>query len=49
VEKAVEEAIKPLIKMMEEERRRIKISDVIGGIGYILGIFGLIALLYKRK
>jgi len=49
VEKAVEEAIKPLIKMMEEERRRARISDVIGGIGYILGIFGLIALLYKRK
>jgi len=49
VEKSVEEAIKPLIKMMEEERRRIRISDVIGGIGYILGIFGLIALLYKRK
>jgi len=49
LEKAVEKAIKPLIKMMEKERRKTRISDVIGGIGYILGIFGLIALLYKRK
>lgn len=49
LERVVEESIKPLIKMMEEERRRTRISDVIGGIGYILGIFGIIALLYKKK
>lgn len=49
IEFAVEKAIKPLIKMMEEEKRRTKFSEVIGGIGYILGIFGIIALLYRRK
>ncbi|MCD6407612.1 hypothetical protein J7L87_01000 [bacterium] len=49
IELAVEKSIKPLIKMMEEEKRRIKFSEVVAGIGYILGIFGIIAILYRKK
>ena len=49
IEMAVEKSIKPLIKMMEEEKRRTRFSEVVAGIGYILGIFGIISLLYRKK
>ncbi len=41
VEESVEKAINPVIKEIEKERQKIKITDIIGGIGYILGIFGI--------
>lgn len=49
VKKAVEEAVFPVIKMLEEERRRIRFLDIVSGIGYILGISGIAFFLYKRK
>lgn len=48
IEMAVERSVKPIIKMMEEERRRTKFSEIVAGIGYILGIFGIISLLYRK-
>lgn len=49
VEKAVEKGIRPLIKLMEEERRRVRVTEVLGGIGYILGITGIAFYLLGRK
>ena len=47
--KAVQEGMRPLIRMMEEERRRIRMSDIIGGIGYILGIWGTVMFILSRR
>ncbi len=49
VEKSVEKALKPLIRMMEEENRRMRLRDIIGGIGYILGITGIAFYLLSRR
>ncbi|HID55178.1 TPA: hypothetical protein EYP37_01520 [Candidatus Poribacteria bacterium] len=46
---AVREGINPLIREIRRERNRIRISDVIGGIGYIIGIWGTISLILSRK
>lgn len=45
VEESVEKAINPVLKEIEKEKQRIKIQDIIGGIGYILGILGIILYL----
>jgi len=41
VEESVEKSINTLIKEIEKERQKAKITDVIGGIGYIIGILGI--------
>ncbi len=46
---AVREGINPLVREIQEEKNRIRISDVIGGIGYIIGIWGTISLILSRK
>ena len=49
VNRAVENAVFPVIKMLEEERKRIRFVDIVSGLGYILGISGIAFFLYKRK
>ena len=48
VEESVERAINPVLKEIEKEKQKTKISDIIGGIGYIFGILG-IYLYFKVK
>lgn len=48
VEKAVGEAIKPLMKSTSEMKEKIRLSEIIGGIGYILGLMG-VALYFKSR
>jgi nickel transport protein len=48
VEESVEKAIVPLIKEIEKEKEKARIMDIIGGIGYIFGIFG-IYLYFSKK
>lgn len=47
VEKAVARQLEPIRRTLEESQRRRRISDVIGGIGYIVGLMGLV--LYFRS
>jgi len=47
VEKAVSRQLEPIRRAMEESQQRRRISDIIGGIGYIVGLMGLI--LYFRS
>jgi nickel transport protein len=47
VEGAVARQLEPIRRTMAESQRRRRISDVIGGIGYIVGLMGLI--LYFRS
>ena len=49
VQAAVAEAIKPLAREIDELKQKTHTSDLVGGIGYILGIFGLYAFLKFRK
>lgn len=49
VQKAVAEAVKPLAREIAELKQKTRMSDIIGGIGYILGILGLFAYLKYRK
>ncbi|RKY00354.1 hypothetical protein DRP77_11605 [Candidatus Poribacteria bacterium] len=49
VKKAVQEGIRPLIRMMEEERSRVRLADLIGGLGYIAGVWGTVMFLLARR
>lgn len=56
VNDAIKEAIKPetegiksLLMEMKKDMDKVRLHDIIGGIGYIFGIWGIIAILSFRK
>ncbi len=53
IEDTLDEKLKPIIREMREIRKsqedRISPTEIIGGIGYIIGIFGIIAYFLSRK
>jgi nickel transport protein len=49
VDAAVQKQVRPLREEVELLRNETRMRDVVGGIGYIVGVFGLIALLMRGK
>lgn len=49
IEAAVARQVAPLTDQIDEMQSSIGLRDVLGGVGYVLGIFGLWALLARRK
>jgi nickel transport protein len=50
VEKVLDRRLAPMVKMMAELRqRRTSVADVVGGIGYIIGLAGLGAYIHYRR
>jgi nickel transport protein len=53
IEDALDEKLKPIMREVREikksQEERISPTEIIGGIGYIVGIFGIIAYFLKRK
>ena len=53
IEDTLDEKLKPIIREMREIKKsqedRISPTEIIGGIGYIIGIFGIIAYFLSRK
>jgi len=53
IEDALDEKLKPIMGEMREIKKsqedRISPTEIIGGIGYIIGIFGIIAYFLSRK
>ena len=49
IDRAVSRQVAPLRRAIEGERRRRRFLDVVGGIGYIIGIMGVIAYLRSRR
>ena len=50
VEKALDKKLKPVIKMLRESTNRgPTISEILGGIGYILGLMGVGAYFHYRR
>lgn len=49
VEVAVARKIAPLAAQIDALQSALRIQDIIGGIGYIVGIFGLVAFLKSRR
>jgi len=53
IEDTLDEKLKPIIREMREIRKsqedRISPTEIIGGVGYIIGIFGIIAYFLSRK
>lgn len=50
IENVVEAKIHPIVRMIAEQKREnVSFIEVIGGIGYIVGIIGIIAFFMKRK
>jgi nickel transport protein len=50
VERALDRKLAPVLKMLAERRQKgPAIKDIIGGIGYILGLIGLAAYVHNRK
>jgi len=48
VHRAVNEAIKPLVRELTESRQKASISELVGAVGYIFGLMGLFAF-YKAR
>lgn len=53
IEDALDEKLKPIMRDVREIKKsqedKISPTDIIGGIGYIIGIFGIIAYFLSRK
>jgi len=49
VERAVGQAIKPLMRSVSEMREERSLGTIVGGIGYIVGILGIVFYLKARK
>ncbi len=50
VEQSLDRKLNPILKMLAESRDKgPTISDILGGIGYILGLMGLAAFLHYRR
>ena len=49
VHKAVNEAIKPLVRELDESRQKASLTGIVGAIGYIFGFLGLFALFKARQ
>ena len=50
VEKALDEKMKPVLEMLAESRHTAPgIGDILGGIGYIIGLVGIAAYFHNRK
>lgn len=49
VEKALSRQLAPIRRALEESRRARRFSDVVGGIGYIVGLMGLILYFRSRQ
>jgi nickel transport protein len=49
IEKALDKKLAPIMKMLAEmHEQRVRLTDVIGGLGYIFGLVG-VAAYFKRK
>jgi nickel transport protein len=49
VERVVARQLAPIRRELEESRRRRRFSDVVGGIGYIVGVMGVIFYFLGRR
>lgn len=49
IELVVARKIAPLATQLDELQSTLRLQDILGGIGYIVGIFGLVAFLKSRR
>lgn len=49
VSRVVSRYIRPLREQLEQYENAVRMRDILGGIGYILGIMGILALFLKKK
>jgi len=50
VEKALDKKLAPIMKMLSESKeKRVSLKDILGGIGYILGLMGVAAYFHYRR
>ena len=49
IEQVVDEKLDPVIDLIQKQQRSHSLTTIIGGIGYIVGIFGLFIFLKNRK
>lgn len=49
IEIAVARQVAPLAEQVDAMRETLRFRDLIGGVGYVFGLFGLWALLLRRK
>jgi len=49
IEEVVDEKLRPVTELIHKQQRSYSLTTIIGGIGYIVGIFGLFMFLMSRK
>ncbi len=49
IAEAVAREIRPLRRQLEEAQNRARLRDILGGIGYIVGVMGLVFFLKGRR
>jgi nickel transport protein len=49
VERIVARQLAPIRRTLEESRNRRRLLDIVGGIGYILGLMGVVLYFHSRR
>ncbi len=49
VDRSVARHLAPILRALEEDKSKQRFSDIVGGIGYIIGLMGLAAYLHSRR
>jgi len=49
LQKAISQAVRPLRQQIDRYEAKTRLHDIIGGIGYIFGLFGLFMFINNRK
>lgn len=49
VDRAVARQLAPIRRVLEEHQRKQRLSDIVGGIGYIIGLMGLAMYFHSRQ
>lgn len=49
VQRAVAHAMAPLVKEIRDAQQRATLTEIIGGLGYIMGLLGVAAYMHARK
>ncbi|OLQ90447.1 hypothetical protein BIY22_05495 [Vibrio panuliri] len=49
LQKAIAQAIRPLREQIDRYEAKTRLHDILGGIGYIFGLFGVLVMVRNRK
>jgi nickel transport protein len=49
IQQIVQEELRPLREQLDAYQHEIRVRDILGGVGYIVGVLGLVAWIKARR